>query len=441
MRYANDPPNLILPTERTIRHIAAREGLGELSDLEWDFIWDLLAKAGGAQVAEFDEDEAIMEAATHAIIEAQAFADRHGIGNQDYYARIFERDFHRMQHQLHSVLDQLDLNEIPGYNHATKAVRVLRLLRQIELRWALMEIGLRAVGTFLKAIQAAIEQVENLTPTDIAYLQKFASAFSNEPGTDAEFLGIELQVQGMDLGEILRIARHLDQISELQRGRSKPMADPDGEDIAWRGITDLSELPRIPQADFALPPNLLKAKAAMGDLSTRAPHTRRAKKQLLFLVIDGSGSMLDSGATSASRAAGVALNRLWAVIEGDAEVYVRFFDGTLRQKEYHAFDAASAHELMQIVTSPLQYRGGTTEFNSTLRASAERVQALMNEGQLREPELVLVTDGKANVPGISALQGVKMHVVQVGPEEVTELSDLARQSGGVSVYTGLMETA
>ena len=51
MRYTDDPSNLILPTSATIKHIAKREGLGELTELEWDFLWDLLAKTGGAQVA------------------------------------------------------------------------------------------------------------------------------------------------------------------------------------------------------------------------------------------------------------------------------------------------------------------------------------------------------------------------------------------------------
>lgn len=440
MRYTNDPPNLILPTEATIEHIAKREGLGELTELEWDFVWDLLAKTGGAQVAEFDEDKAIFDAELHAMLEAEAFMRRHPGIDFEHVSEKFTEDYHNMQHQLYHVLVELDLNEIPGYNHAAKAIRVIELIRRTQVLWIVMILDVKVAASLFEMIDNAIEEVKALTDSDLALLRQFVGPLSEEPELDTEFLGIQLQLGGMDLQEVLRIARHLDTLSELQRGRSKLTPDPNGEEVKLRGIRDLSELGRASQQDLALPRRLRMKRAVEGELNVREPNTRRNKKQLLYLVVDGSGSMLHDGATSASRAAGVVINRLQAVIDGDAEVYLRFFDGDLREKEYHANNASSARELMRVVSDPAQYLGGWTMFAPTLNAASLRIQELLKLGNLKEPELMFVTDGNATIPDVSVLRGVKMHTVQVGTEEVTTLSELARQSGGISVYTGLSET-
>jgi len=442
MRYTQDPPNLLLPTAATIEHLAKREGLGELTDLEWDFVWDLLAKTGGAQVAEFDEDKALLDAEVHGVLEAEAFVQRNPNVKMTYDpVDNFKRSYHAMQHQLHHVLVELDLNDIPGYNHSAKAIRMIKLIRNAEVLWFFMLLDLYFVETLFNLIDTAIQKVNTLASEDLGFLKQFVDPLSEESELDAKFLGIQLQVNGIDLQEVLRIARHLDTLNDLQGGRSKLRPDPNGEDVKPRNIRDLSELGRVSQQDLALPRRLRNVRAVQGELNIREPQTRRNKKQLLFMVVDGTASMLGDGATSASRAAGVLINRLQAVIDGDAELFIRFFDSTLREREYHAKDAKSARELIQIVSDPSQYLGTSTQFTPTLQAASVRIQELMKVGKLREPELMFVTDGSATIPDISVLNGVKMHTVQVGTSEVKALSKLARQSGGISVYAGFAEAA
>jgi|GEM_PF-2300844 len=442
MRYTEDPSYLILPTKATIERIAKREGLNELSEAEWDFVWDLQAKAAGAKVAEFDEAAAQLEAATYAMLEADAFMQRHPDANQYYVTSSFEHEYHHWQHQLHHALEQVDLNEIPGYNHPTKAVRIVKLLRRVQQRWVLRQIAIgldyddNFVAVVAQMIIGAIERVENLTESDLAMFKTFAPATGDNPDDDAKFLALDLQLGGMDIGELMRIARHLDELSEFQRGKSRPISDPEGEEVRLRDIKELGELGRVSQQAYALPDRLRMKKAVTGELGVRETQTRRNKKQLLYLVVDGSGSMVWGGAVSASRAAGVVLNRLQAVIDGDAEVYVRFFNDDLRAEEYHAKDVASARELMRIVTDPTQYAGGT-RFDAALAKASRRIQELVASQNLREPELVFITDGDATVPDVSILNGIKMHSVQVGPTEVERLSELAHASGGINIYAGL----
>jgi len=440
MRHTDNPFNLILPTSATIRHIAKREGLGELTQLEWDFLWDLLAKAGGAQVAEFDEDKASFDAGLFAMLEAEAFMQRNPGANRDAVSTRFSEDYQEMQHQLYYLLTELDLNEIPGYNHAAKAIQVIRFIRRAQVLWVTFILDLIVVGALFTMIDDAVKEVNSLSGSDLGLFQQFVDPLSAEPDEDAKLLAIQLQLGGMNLQEVIRIARHLDTLSEFQRGHSKLMPDPNGEDVSLRDIRDLSELGRATQQDLSLPARLRMKRAVQGEINVRDPQTRRNKKQLLYVVADGTASMMWYRAAAASRAVGVVVNRLQAVIDGDAEVYVRFFDTDLREKEYHAHDAKSARELMQIISDPAQYCGDGTVFSSTLHSATGRVEALMKLGHLKEPELVLVTDGHAHIPDVSVLGGVKMHVVQVGVKEVTALSELARKSGGVSVYMGSAAT-
>jgi hypothetical protein len=437
VRYTQDPPNLILPTEKTIRHLATREGLDELTELEWDLVWDLLAKAGDAQVAEFDEDQARLEAATYAIVEAETVLKQYPDTNRNEVTRAFEEDYHLMQHQLHHVVETLDLREIPGRNHAAKAVRVVKLLRHMKLLWVLHQIDHYVIPAIQRAIEDAIDTVKQLTPSDLAMLQGFGAEAGDDPNRDAEMLAMELQLVGFDAHEIARIARHLDKLAEFERKRARPLSDPNGRDVRQRDNRDMSELSKASQLEFSLPRRMLLRRAAMGELNVRDPQIHRDKKQLLFLVVDGSSSMIFDGAVSASRAAGVLMNRLQAVIDDDAEVFIRFFDGDLRKEEYHAHDATSARELIRVVTDRRLYNGSSTRFDTTLKAAVARVQELLDQQQLREPELVLVTDGHGVIPDVAVLQGIKLHVVQVGPTEVPELAELASRSGGINVSASL----
>lgn len=437
MRYTEDPASFIPPTLKTVEHIANREGLGELTHDELDFVWDLLAKTAGAEVRDFDEVEAQADAAVHAMAEAQAFLARgNNAARYDEWevTSQFEYQYHLHQHQRYDALAQVDLNQLPGYNKPTQAVRLLWLFRAMQRLWVLRIIEITFGIDFVAALADALVKINDLDGGQIEMLETFVGG--DEPNEEAILLGLELAVSGIQVAEMLRIARKLSELAELQ-GRAKLRPDPNGEETVLRGIQEISELGRATQSAFALPQRLRMQRAAMGELDVRDPRTRRAQKQLLFMVVDGSASMLHYGLLGASRAAGIVMNRLRAVIDGEAELYLRFFDGELREQEFHADSPALARELMRIISDSTQYLGNSTEFAGTLTASSQRAEEILKTKGLRDPEIVFVTDGVAEVPPLSVLGGKKLHVFQVGEEENTALSDLARQSGGVGVYVGL----
>lgn len=440
MRYTTDPATFIPPTLQTVQHIARREGLDELSPDELDFVWDLLAKTAGAEVREFDEAEAQADAAVHAMNEAQAFVGRTG-GTVDHeeweLIKNFQNDYHRYQHQRYDTLAAADLNELPGYNKPTQAVRLVWLFRAMQRLWVMYLVNVTVV-MFIDALAAAIQQISELRRADVELLELFVGG--DEPHDEAIMLGLELSVSGIQVSEMLRICRKLSELSE-QQGRTVLRPDPNGEERALRDIENLSELGKVTPSAFMLPRPLFLQRAVNGGLNVRESQTRHDHKQLLFMVVDGSSSMLEDGMLGASRAAGIVMNRLEAVIAGEAELHLRFFDANLREQEFHADSPESARELMRIIADPTQYMGWSTVFDTTLAAASVRAEEIVVARNLRDPEIVFVTDGQAPVPALSALGGKKLHTFQVGEEENKELSRLARRSGGMGVYLALDEEA
>ena len=431
MRYTADPKNFISPTLATVKHIARREGLEELTAEELDFVWDVLAKTAGADVRDFDTIEAEADAAVHAFAEAEAFIERYGTDEEwsrDYIIGKFERDFYDQQKERYEVLVNVDLNKIPGYNKPTQAVRLLWLFRAMQRLMVLFYL----VVDFAATLNQAFEQMDALNDLQMDMLK--AVAEDNDPD-EAFMLGLELAVSGIQIEEMLQVCRNLNELAELQSS-AELTPDPNGEEMTLRSINELGELGKATQSAFILPPRLRMQRAVSGELDVRDPRTRKQQKQLLFMVVDGSSSMFNGKALSASRAAGIVMNRLEAVMEGHAELYLRFFDGSLREQEFHADSVESARELMRVISDAGQYQGSNTEFERTLKAASRRAEEVLKDRNLRDPEIVFVTDGQATVPELPVLKGNILHVFQVGRRENTTLSELARKSGGMAVYIG-----
>jgi hypothetical protein len=430
VRHATAPSWYLEPTSQRILRMADREGLYDLTLDEQDLIIDLCNHAVGAKVRKFDGRAFCDEAAVYAEEKLSGFAWRAGLDFDEEagYLTKYAEEYIGFRRSMHDILTDYDLEQIPGTSLLQKAVRLAKLLRSMRkfnqgMSW------LHPPNAF-QCLLEAMTKADELCPHDHQLLKEF---YGHEQDDETVMLVAEFAIQHVDLNEMLRIARCLDGISELQRPMAIPHPDPNGEDMVQRGIQDLGELLKAGASAFVLPKPLLMYRAVTGQLSIREPVTRRDKRQLLYCIIDGTGSM-QGGA--AGRAAGVILNRLQAVVDGDAELYLRFFHIDLLDDEYHANSPESAASLMQVVTSPLSYLGNDTAFTEPLISARKRVQELVSAGNLRDEEIVMVTDGVAPVPSVKILGGTKLHVIQVGDHEIPDLSHLAMTSGGANLWVG-----
>jgi hypothetical protein len=331
------------------------------------------------------------------------------------------------EREIADFIERFPLDRVPGRSNMMKAVRALKLYKAAKHY-------VEVYGRYYLDIVVYLIGFMELPPIDVqgmALLLRLAGG--DEDGEDNQTqMAMEIAAsQGIDLKEMLEIARQLDETDAFQSPQGELTPDPNGEDIRVRSIQELGELPRISQQSWGLPDSLLMYKAVSADLLVREPVTRHDKKQLLYMLVDGTGSMRGK---PVNRAVGVSINALERVIKGEAEIYLRFFDTKLGEQEYHADSPETARELLQVVTDPKNYSGWDTNFVEPLRAASERVNELVRKGKFRLPEIVMVTDGEAPIPDVSELHDLKLNVVQVGEYGLVEdLAKLAEASGGVNI--------
>lgn len=241
----------------------------------------------------------------------------------------------------------------------------------------------------------------------------------------------EQMLAGKD--EMLRISRNLDSLSRMQvRKQRKVEADPSGDDVRKRPIAHMGELAKVGSSDWALrqaAPSYFLYKAATEQLLVRERVVTVERKQLLYIIIDCSGSM--GSGNRIYKAGGVLMNRLKAVIEGEAELYVRLFDTSLKQ-EYHAGTPAEAKELIRNFTEK-NYSGGSTDISGCARAAQKRIEEIVSAGATYRPELVVITDGDDTI-SLTAKQfvGTKVHAFVVETSN-DALVKVAQATGGVGI--------
>lgn len=244
----------------------------------------------------------------------------------------------------------------------------------------------------------------------------------------------EDMIEGKNI--ILEISRKLDKLTKLQvRKSKKQFSDPNGEDIINRPMKDLSELGKIRSSDwveYSVNRNLFLYKAVTGSLMVRERVMKLEKKQLLYIIIDCSGSM--KSGQRLSKAFGILMNRLKAVMAGDCELYARLFDTQL-YKEQFASTPAEAKQLFQDFTQK-NYSGGSTDISGCVVKAHQRIVEILeqNRSTLYRPELVVITDGADEIKfNNKSIEGTILHSFVVENKN-QPLLDVAVKSGGVGLY-------
>jgi len=228
----------------------------------------------------------------------------------------------------------------------------------------------------------------------------------------------------------LKVSRQLDQLSRMKVAKSvKVIPDPEGEEVRVRPIDHLGEITRLQKTEWALPSALRNYRLVSKTAMVRERVRREEKQQLLYMIIDCSGSMGDG--QRIAKAGGVLMNRLKAVVAGEAQMYVRFFDSRLYE-EHYASTPAEAKELIRRFEAK-NFSGGSTAIDACAREAQKRIEEIVAEGRVTRPELVIVTDGDDSVRlTIDDLKGTKLHAFVVERSN-SALTDLAIKTGGVGI--------
>jgi len=232
----------------------------------------------------------------------------------------------------------------------------------------------------------------------------------------------------------LDISRKLDQFSKFQlRKQEKLEQNQAGEEVHQRPIKHLGELQRVAKTAWATRQrnsSYFFYQAVTGQLPVRERVTRIVRKQAVFILIDGSGSM--SGKKH-WKATGVVMNRLKAVLSGDAEAWVSVFDTSLG-KVQHAANPEEARTVIKKFAAG-NFSGGGTDIAATVRAAHKYIEDKIKAGEaLYRPEIVVLTDEDTSVAALrkEEIQGTKVHGFAMEVAN-SSLVKFAQSTGGVGV--------
>ena len=450
MTFRTKPPiHYISPTPTEIRGAAEAVKLKKWSP---DFVADLANVAAGGEVLPSHQWR-------HLVEPTAGKRDRDG----DYFYRDETRDGHytrdaekalamrqkysnpkilNMAVQTHEnvcrFLRTVDFTGVPGDSPLQKAVSLLKIMSERD-GWRGGAEGdplpIFAEGDAqdeAETLNDLLDAIESLDDLETQLLEEDDAEKGAGSGHGRMQKTVRLAQEMLSGKEIwLQVSRHLDKLARMRTAkRVKVFPDIEGEDVRHRPIESFSEMHRLPQTEWALPRSLRNYRIATRAAHVRERVKREEKQQLLYMMIDCSGSM-DSG-QRIYKAGGVLFNRLKAVVAGDAQIFVRFFDSRLFE-EHHADTPAAAKGLMQRFQKQ-NFSGGGTNIAKCARETLARIDEIQKEGSLTRPELVIVTDGEDNVSSLKQedFGQTRMHAFVVERSNA-ELVQLARSTGGVGI--------
>jgi hypothetical protein len=213
----------------------------------------------------------------------------------------------------------------------------------------------------------------------------------------------------------------------LGKGKStsfEPVPQVD-HDQKSENIKSIAEITKVAASQHALPDQVFDAKLNKKELIKNQHLSKNNKKQLLYLLIDASGSMAraidgtDKGLlTRASLASTLGMALTKKVMGDGGWVYLRFFAGcpgsliTAKSKE--------DTEYVCLKLALANYNGGGTCIESAIRAAAKDISEAKDE--LARAELLMITDAEdsVNVTSIkNVLKKVELNVLDVAGKAVS----------------------
>ncbi len=357
----------------------------------------------------------------------------------------------RYHQNVCDFLQTVDLSKFPGASPLEQAMGLLKLLSQQKGgQGAASEGGGEPLPIFAESertegvaesLHEIMDMVESLSKEELDMMDPDGA--NHEIETDGQSSGhqqlnklqvAEDLVAGCDRRVMLDISRQMDQFTPFQtRKQKKQEVNLAGEETRRRPIKHMGELNRVSHTDWATRQQnhtLFLYQAVSGQLQVRERVTTVEKRQAIFILLDGSGSMKGKRHWKAS---GVVMNRLKAVLTGDAEVWISVFDTSLG-KVMHAATPAEARELIKKFAAS-NFTGGGTDIPASVRAAHKFMDEKIKAGEaLYRPEIVLLTDDDKSVSSLkkSEIPGTRVHgfAMEVANKSLVEF---ARSTGGVGI--------
>ena len=447
------PPKWYLdPDEQDVRRVAERVNLKNYSP---DFTADLANIAAGGETLLPSEWEDKLRPIAENAISIEPDSD----GEWNTHKRGYTKDrreavnseilhLSRYHQNVTDFMKKVDFEGVPGETPLEKSMSLVKMLSHnaeqenddgatVPDQEDMLPIfeGWKSGQELAEDLNAALESIETLDDVEKEIMDASMDADPTlaQTSDDKDFSKLPIaedMFNGRDIW--LKVARNLDVLKRMMvRKQSRFEPDPEGEDIRQRPIEGFHEIGKLPITEWLLPQNMRTLRIATGVPMIRERGRYTDKQQLLYIIIDASGSM--SNHKRVATAGGVLMNRLKAVITGDAQVYCRFFDSKL-YTEHFAGTPEEARKLIKLFKDR-NFHGGSTEIADCARKANERILEICKQDPtLTRPELVIVTDGDDDVHSLKLEQFVKTKVhAFIVDRNNDDLVEFAKATGGVGI--------
>jgi uncharacterized protein with von Willebrand factor type A (vWA) domain len=239
------------------------------------------------------------------------------------------------------------------------------------------------------------------------------------------------------LRDILMVSRKMKSFSKLRTSKVQEFTpDVEGSQVRNRAMQNYGELARIKAVQYAqksATPSLFKYRSVTNQYLIRERGRFLEKKQLLYVLVDCSGSMTEDDSSRINMAAGVLINRLMAVAKGDANVYWRFFDTSVYDVTF-VDDKEKAQASISTILEEDRYDGGGTNFDVAISSAVAHIESLQETMKYAKPEIFMITDGGCNCSlKLPDLKGIKLHAGIVAHESPVKLKSLVGATGGAYI--------
>ncbi|MDP2656615.1 MAG: VWA domain-containing protein [bacterium] len=369
------------------------------------FFQDLLNVARGGEQTVMDEAQ--VEKQVEDLIQEQPLLDRDKLLKYHQNVRGF----------LKALAEKKTLDNLPG-TALEKAAALLKMMAEKSKSESggsgeeadALPIFLERDGEELSNQTAdCLEAAQNLDDIDQELLDTKAPN-GNSPLSVVE---VAEKIGQSTEWELVRLSHLLDDLVELKTSKkrsTKSSLEPTAF-VRTRGIRDFSELPKVARVAHGLPDEIFWQRAVEKRLPVREYVKVDEQKQLIYLLVDCSGSMGDG--KRVVKAGGILLNRVKAVIRGEAELFLRLFDGSPHDLK-EARNEQQGRELLDMIKNKGTYSGGSTNFSAAISQAVKDINA--DKARFHRCDIIMVTDGDDSLGTHEPLGDIKLHVFSVASE-------------------------
>jgi uncharacterized protein with von Willebrand factor type A (vWA) domain len=382
----------------------------------------------------------------------------------------FFKDKENLALRTQATINSMDALDVPGNTPLEQSVNLINLL--LKQRYGNSEPNSSAGADDiledllgidnLKRAQQNLDAARNMSDAEQDLLSEIADLKNKPPpkegqppqngsggnimsaGTETRFtakgkriLKNAMHLADSQLAEVLRISRKMKSFSKLKTSKIQEFTpDVEGSQVRNRVMQNYGELARIKSEQYAqkvITPHLFNYRSVTNQYMIRERGRFLEKKQLLYVLVDCSGSMVEEGHRRINMAAGILVNRLMAVAKGDATVYWRFFDTRAHEVTF-VDDKSKAQESIARILETGQYEGGGTNFDVAITSAVEHIESLKETMKFAKPEIFMVTDGGCSCSiKRERLKGIKLHAGIVADEHSQQLQKLVGETGGAYI--------